>query len=106
MTKNKARELLEYWINTRSQDHLGEHRDMRLPIVDEMVIEFITTKGINQWSFMGLIKIAYDLKDGDDVFNTLLDFAEFYHNRLFTLPLKENEAINVVKFYLSERNKP
>ena len=65
MTKEIAREILEDWINKNTQDHLGEHRDIRLPIVDVNVR--LEDKIVNDhisfesWSFKGLIKIAYDL---------------------------------------------
>lgn len=80
MTKEEARKILEDWINANTQDRLGEHRDMRLPITDEKIItiqspepKIATTlqeqdeinsrpHTISDWSFKGLIKIAYDLK--------------------------------------------
>jgi phage baseplate assembly protein gpV len=67
MTKEEAREILENWISEQTQDHLGEHRDMRLPIVDEQVynkMSFDVAQTIcEQWSFKGLIKFIYDLED-------------------------------------------
>lgn len=61
MTKEGAREHLENWINYQTKQQFGEHQDIRLPIIDEVVLSKITERGIEQWTFKGLIKIAYDL---------------------------------------------
>jgi acid stress-induced BolA-like protein IbaG/YrbA len=67
MTKEEAREILENWISEKTQDHSGEHRNMTLPIVDEIVYNktsFDVQQTIReQWSFKGLIKFIYDLED-------------------------------------------
>ena len=67
MTKEKAREILEEWISKNTQDHLGEHKDIRLPIIDEIIynkMSFDVEETIcEQWSFKGLIKFIYDLED-------------------------------------------
>lgn len=67
MTKEEARNILQDWISEKTQDHLGEHRDMILPIVDEQVynkMSFDVAQTIReQWSFKGLIKLIYDLED-------------------------------------------
>ena len=67
MTKEKAKEILENWISERTTDSLGEHKDIRLPIFDELVyskMSFDVAEKINeQWTFRGLIKLIYDLED-------------------------------------------
>ena len=67
MTKEEARNILGDWISEKTKDHLGEHRNMRLPIVDEQIynkISFDVKQTIyEQWSFKGLIKLIYDLED-------------------------------------------
>jgi hypothetical protein len=67
MTKEKAREILENWISEKTQDHLGEHRNLILPIIDEQVynkMSFDVEQTIcEQWSFKGLIKFIYDFED-------------------------------------------
>ncbi len=67
MTKEKAREILENWISKKTLNCLGEHIDMKLPIVDEQVynkISFDEKQTIcEQWSFLGLIKFIYDLNE-------------------------------------------
>lgn len=65
MTKEEARVLLEYWINAHTKDSLGKHRDMLLPINDEIIniisTDFESGRVFDQYTFKGLIKIAYDL---------------------------------------------
>lgn len=75
MTKEEAREMLEKWIN-----HKTKHKEMTLPIVDEVVLSKIERQykdteikepgvwpsgelSFEQYTFKYLIKIAYDLKD-------------------------------------------
>lgn len=60
MDKDRAIQILEDWISERTQDDLGEHRDMRLPIIDKMIYH---ETDFEHWTFKGLIKIAYDLED-------------------------------------------
>lgn len=57
MTKESAKRILEEW--------LSENKTVTLPIVD-MVIYLEGDKDFNKWrdwTFKGLIKIAYDLED-------------------------------------------
>lgn len=65
MTKEEARFFLEGWISSKTQDRLGEHIEMRLPIKDETVLTrtVLTPNGqvIESWTFIGLIKISYEL---------------------------------------------
>jgi hypothetical protein len=53
MSKREARKHLEKWLNYKAI-----YRDVKLPIVDEVVVK----KGFCEWTFIGLMKIAYDLK--------------------------------------------
>lgn len=56
MTKEKARQTLINYILYGVDKGLEP-----IPIKDEVVISETTEAGIEQWSFKGLIKIAYDL---------------------------------------------
>ena len=53
MTKEQAREYLE--------DYLKSH-DVKLPIVDAIVMRYTTPFVIADMTFLGLICIAYDLR--------------------------------------------
>lgn len=58
MTKDEARKLLEDWLN----EMVEAGREIRLPIVDQNVIFMIEEDvKFTQYTFKGLIKIAYDL---------------------------------------------
>ena len=62
MTKEKARKLLESHFNKQvNMSGMYFDPDVTFPIIDEVVFTETTDKGIEQWSFKGLIKIAYDL---------------------------------------------
>ena len=65
MDRDKARIILETWINDKTsfEDvYQTLHRDIDLPIVDENIYK---ESEFEQWSFKGLLKIAYNLKDND-----------------------------------------
>ena len=53
MTKEEAREYLE--------DYLKSH-DVKLPVVDAIVMRYTTPFVISDMTFLGLICIAYDLR--------------------------------------------
>ena len=53
MTKEEAREYLE--------DYLKSH-DVKLPVVDAIVMRYTTPFVIADMTFLGLICIAYDLR--------------------------------------------
>lgn len=53
MTKEEARKNLE--------DYLKSH-DVKLPIVDAIVMKYTTPFVISNMTFLGLICIAYDLR--------------------------------------------
>jgi hypothetical protein len=57
MEKEKAILILEDWVSNRFM----EHSKFQLPIVDEVVINYNDENEIKQYTFKGLIKIAYDL---------------------------------------------
>ncbi len=57
MNKDKAREILEEWIDSKTEDNIS----MRLPYVDEVVITIQSNNKTSQYTFKGLIKIAYEL---------------------------------------------
>lgn len=64
MTKDKARELLEdYILKNVYETKYGNV--IKLPIVDENIGKIKYDEDLNvvveQWSFKGLLKIAYDL---------------------------------------------
>lgn len=61
MSKDEARAILEDWIDTLSQDNLGEHKKLWLPSEDCIVFTKNVDSIITDWTFKGLIKIAYDL---------------------------------------------
>lgn len=57
MTSDRARELLEAFINSsHDYDDL-----IRLPIYDQLVYSEVTDGQITDWTFRALLKIAYDL---------------------------------------------
>lgn len=53
MTKEQARENLEDYL---------KHNDVKLPVVDEIVMRLQTPFVISDITFLGLICIAYDLR--------------------------------------------
>lgn len=57
MTKEEAHDILRDWLDERSD--YGKD----LPIFDEVVIQYFDVNCIRQYTFRGLLKIAYDLKD-------------------------------------------
>ena len=67
MTKEDARALLEEYFNNQAERQLemGLLVEIRLPITDEVIHRISHNNNMNvvfeQWSFKGLIKIAYDL---------------------------------------------
>jgi hypothetical protein len=75
MDKDEARDILNEWINKETQDVYGNHIDLSLPIVDDVVYsEWHRKNGLKslkedentslvQYTFRHLIKIAYGLKD-------------------------------------------
>lgn len=64
MTKKEAREILGRWVETKTKNDLGERVDMEFPVKDEIVFSVIDpNKGYECWTFIGLIKLAYDLEE-------------------------------------------
>lgn len=69
MTKEKARDILEKWIEHKTSLNIsmsGIHSyvpRIMLPIVDERLSSEFKGNTLEEWSFRGLIKIAYDLED-------------------------------------------
>lgn len=71
MTKEEAREILNTWVEHK----MRYTTKMNLPINDEVCQSTLINLPsdsidngdvkLEQWSFKGLIKIAYDLKDKD-----------------------------------------
>lgn len=60
MTKEYAIKLLEQWI----EDHAfndGNYKSISLPLLDSFVYREHDEDGIHDWTFKGLIKVAYDL---------------------------------------------
>jgi hypothetical protein len=58
MTKSEAIKLLQNYI-----DNKCSYGDIKLPMSLPIVDEVIFKDGFTEWSFKGLIKIAYDLTD-------------------------------------------
>lgn len=63
MTKENARAILEEWISNKTADRFGEHKDITLPVVDEIVYTTTFESEINQWTFVGLLKLIYNLEN-------------------------------------------
>lgn len=65
MERQEAREMLELWIDRKTENELP----MDLPVYDEVVMttpeydDQGNLKSVSQWSFRGLIKLAYGLED-------------------------------------------
>lgn len=53
MTKEEARKNLEYYLKSH---------DVKLPVVDAIVMRYTTPFVITDMTFLGLICIAYDLR--------------------------------------------
>jgi hypothetical protein len=62
MTQEEARYRLEDYINANTMDQHGEHDDISLPIVDEVVYSKFEGNVLTEYTFVGLLKIAYNLK--------------------------------------------
>jgi len=64
MTKEEARVMLENYL---SNEYDAMDECVRLPITDININTITSENGltIETWSFKGLLKIAYNLKDND-----------------------------------------
>lgn len=58
MTSQESRAILEQWLQRRSE--AGIHN---LPIVDEVVHTGLAGNTMQSYTFLGLLKIAYNLRD-------------------------------------------
>jgi hypothetical protein len=66
MTKEEALFNLNAHINAKSIGFNGEHVHFELPINDELVCAVFKKDCIEQWTVLGLIKIAYNLTDREN----------------------------------------
>lgn len=61
MTKEQARDILNKWIADNTYGDVGVLYPATLPVYDEVVYTEQTDNSVSEWTFKGLIKIAYDL---------------------------------------------
>lgn len=71
MSIDEARKMLEVYFTSQAsfQSERGLDIDIKLPIVDERINTIGYSDKLNfvfeQWTFKGLLKTAYNLKDND-----------------------------------------